>query len=43
MLLDPGIVSQGRKGGSTNLHFDNVIHGEDGAEHLLAEEKLTDE
>jgi hypothetical protein len=42
-VMVPGIVYQGRKGGSTNLHFDNVIHGEDVAEHLLPEEKLADE
>lgn len=38
-IMVPGIIYQGRKGGSTNLHFDNVTHGEDVSEHLLPEEK----
>jgi len=42
-VMVPAIIYQGRKGGSTNLYFDNVIHGEDVAEHLLSEEKLADE
>jgi hypothetical protein len=42
-VMVPGIIYQGRKGGSTNLYFDNVIHGEYVAEHLLPEEKLVDE
>ena len=42
-VMVPGIIYQGRKGGSTNLHFDEVIHGEDVAEHLLPEEDLPDE
>ena len=42
-VMVPGIVYQGRKGGSTNLYFDTVIHGEDVSEHLLPEEELVDE
>jgi len=42
-VMVPGVVYQGRKGGSTNLYFENVIHGEDVAEHLLPEEKPVDE
>ena len=33
-VLVPGVVYQGRKGGSTNLFFDEVTHGEDEAGHL---------
>ncbi|MEN8007863.1 MAG: hypothetical protein ABFS42_12660 [Candidatus Krumholzibacteriota bacterium] len=33
-VLVPAKVMQGRKGGSTNLYFDDVAHGADVAEHL---------
>jgi hypothetical protein len=33
-VLVPGVVFQGRKGGSTNLYFDEVTHGDEVAGHL---------